>query len=86
MFRELKEILERKVDEPLCLDRLTDYSQEILLSPFAQKVCGDCECPDDSCDGCGAYGAMLQMEYEIQTQVIVFAEGLVAAAKEGLER
>ncbi len=82
---ETKEILERKVDETGCLNRLTDYSEGVLLSPFAPMICGDCDPSDDSCDGCGAYGAMLQMEYEIQTQVIVFTEGLIAAAKEGLE-
>lgn len=75
----LKDILERGIDEPGCLDRLTDYSQEVLPAPFAKKLCGDCKAPDDDgCDKCGGMESMCQLEYDIQTEAILLVEELIA--------
>ncbi len=84
MKAELKRIIGRKVSALGCLDRLTDYSQEVLAAPFSKVMCGRCDPPDDTCEGCGGYEATLQLEYDIQTEVILFSEELVARVLESL--
>lgn len=87
MDKELKGILERKVDAPGCLDRLTDYSQDVLMAPFDRQICDikkHDDCPADSCGDCLGFEAMRQLEYDVQTEIILFAEELVARVREHL--
>lgn len=79
------DILKRKPNEPGSLDRLTDFSQDELMAPFGHIICDikkRNDCPADECDGCLGFEAMSQLEYDMQTEIILFARQLVKEWKE----
>lgn len=69
---KVKEILEREIDEPGSLDRLEDYAKNVFDVIVS---CGECNCQDnDACGNCPGYRPALELEYAMQTQIILFAE------------
>jgi len=86
MEKEIKEIFDRPLDEMGSLDRLVDYAQANRV-PLGSAVCdtnkgGDCP-EDDTCEGCAGFEGMSQIEYAMQTEIILFSEKLIADWKAG---
>ena len=74
------------IDEPGCLDRLSNYADTEITAALAEVICDTEEpngCPAYECDDCPAYELMRQLEYDIQTEVIAFAKKLIADWVEG---
>lgn len=78
---ELEKILKRKVGTPRSLDRLDSYVTDIFPTAVTDRCCGKCYTEDD-CDTCPGWFPIMQLEYDIQTQIIEFAEKLIKEATE----
>ena len=68
------------IDEPGSLERLSEYGQEEITADLSAVICDlkkHDDCPSDECDDCPAYRLMLQLEYDIQTEVIQFSKNLI---------
>lgn len=73
------------IDSEGCLDRLSRYGQEELSGDigeiFCQAVCnGE---GGDQCDDCPVREIMIQVEYDIQTEIILSAKKLIEDWAEG---
>lgn len=74
--KDLKRILNRKYPGPSSLDRLHDYVEEIF-GPSVTSACGGCNAEEDACDEC-VIDNLGQLEWDMQTEIILFAEKLLS--------
>ncbi len=83
---EFEAILTHGMDKPGYLERLMKYDADVF-SPRLYEICDGCEDDsDEACDEC-VRGCLSQLEYDMHTEIIKFAEQLYKdwAAGSGVE-